>query len=305
MGWADGQVVLITGGGSGLGRALVDAFLSEGARAVVLERSPGKAAALREGFGSDAVRVVEGDATTSSGNRRAVAAAVDGWGRLDCFIANAGIWDFRTFLENLPEDAIPDAFDEVFALNVKAPLLGAKAALDALRATRGSFIVSLSGSALFPGSGGPLYVASKHAGVGLVRQLAWEFAPEVRVNGVALGGMPTDIRGPHALGLHDTAWDPARVDEIMRKRSPLGRSPRPGDYCGAFLLLASRRYGLTTTGTVMDVSGGMSVETRQLAKGVGTNASAVSSPPPHGPADRGLHDGRVTGPAAGHPEGVN
>ncbi|MFC5182178.1 SDR family NAD(P)-dependent oxidoreductase [Actinomadura harenae] len=262
-GWADGQVVLITGGGSGLGRALVDAFLAEGAEGVVvLERRPEKVKALRESFGSDAVRVVEGDVRSSSDNREAVAAAVDGWGRLDCFIANAGIWDCRTMLDDLSEDAIPDAFDEIFAVNVKAPLLGAKAAMGALRATRGSFLVSLSGSSLFPGAAGPLYVASKHAGAGLVLQLAWEYAPDVRVNGVALGGMPTDIRGPRALGLQDATWDPAQMDEVMRKRSPLARSPRPQDYCGAYLMLASRHYGLTTTGTVLDLSGGMSIATR-------------------------------------------
>lgn len=268
----DGQIAVITGGGSGLGRALVDAFLAEGARVVVLERSPQKVAALREAFTADLVRVVEGDATTLTDNRRAVDTAVDGWGRLDCFIANAGIWDFRTILDDLPEDDLPDAFDEIFALNVKAPLFGAKAAVDALRATRGSFIVSLSGAALFPGSGGPLYVASKHAGVGLVRQLAWEFAPDVRVNGIAPGGMPTDLRGPRALNLHDASWDPVQVEEVLRKYSPMGRVPRPQDYCGAFLLLASRLYGLTTTGAVLDVSGGMGITTRMLETQLSTNA---------------------------------
>jgi NAD(P)-dependent dehydrogenase (short-subunit alcohol dehydrogenase family) len=66
--------------------------------------------------------------------------------------------------------------DELFAVNVKGYLLGARAAAEALRPTRGSMIFTLSNASFFPRDGGPLYTASEHAGLGLVRQLAYELA---------------------------------------------------------------------------------------------------------------------------------
>lgn len=255
----ESQVIAITGGGSGLGRAVVDRAVAEGACVVVLELSEAKARSLEADYSSREVVVVNGDATTTSANESLVACALDNFGRLDTFIANAGLWDFMVTLDDLPADAIDAAFDEVFALNVKAPMIGAKASLGALRASRGSFIVTLSNAALFPGGGGVLYVASKHAGVGLVRQLAYELAPDVRVNGVAPGGMSTDLRGPAALGLDNRPFSDMPVDEIMENNTPLKRAPSPADYAGAYMLLASRRDGLMATGTVLDVCGGIGV----------------------------------------------
>src|SRR4051794_20120748 len=94
MAWLDDQVLVLTGAGSGLGRALVDTFSEEGARTVVLEYSPEKCAALRAGVDSDRVAVVQGDAGDYAANRAAVVEATTRWGRLDCFVANAGLWDF-------------------------------------------------------------------------------------------------------------------------------------------------------------------------------------------------------------------
>lgn len=258
-GWLHDQVIAVTGGGAGLGRALVDAFLEEGARVVVLERSARRCTELREQLPSDTVTVVEGDATSYDDNARTVAEAVNAFGGLDTFVANAGLWDFMRRLEDMEPAELEAAFDEVYALNVKAPLLAAKAATAELRRTGGTFLVSLSNAALFPGGGGALYVSSKHAGVGLVRQLAYELAPHVRVNGVAPGGMVTDLRGPRALGLQDTALSSIPIEAILKAGTPLQRAPRPEEYAGAYVLLASRRYGLTATGTVLDVCGGMSI----------------------------------------------
>lgn len=265
MAWLDDTVALITGGGSGLGRAIVERFVDEGARVGVLELDEAKAGALRSDFG-DAVRVTVGDATTLDGNERAVADTVAGFGRLDVFVGNAGLWDFGMSLERLPADRLSEAFDEVFALNVKGYLLGAKAALPALRATKGSMIFTASNAAFWPGGGGPLYVASKHAVVGLVKQLAYELAPEVRVNGVAPGGMPSDLRGPRSLGLADTAWSSMPVDRIMERLSPLERPIAPSDYTGHYVLLASRANSLTVTGSVHNCDGGAGVAGRRDAE---------------------------------------
>lgn len=66
-------------------------------------------------------------------------------------------------------------------------------------------IFTLSNAAWYPGGGGPLYTASKHAATGLIRQLAYELAPKVRVNGVGPCGMASDLRGPQALGQSETS----------------------------------------------------------------------------------------------------
>lgn len=116
--------------------------------------------------------------------------------------------------------------------------------------------MTLSNAALYPGGGGPLYVSSKHAGVGLVKQLAYELAPEVRVNAVAPAGMLSDLRGPASMGLADQSLDSVDFARAVASSSALARCPEPQDYAGAYLLLASRRYGLTTSGSVLDVANG-------------------------------------------------
>src|SRR3954463_1053404 len=127
MGALDGQVMLISGGGSGLGRAVVERFREEGASVAVLDRSPERLADLAE-----TVEVIGGDVRSIADNQRAVDACVARFGRLDCAIGNAGIWDYSTSLDALPADRIDAAFDELFHVNVKGYLNLAKAALPAL-----------------------------------------------------------------------------------------------------------------------------------------------------------------------------
>jgi NAD(P)-dependent dehydrogenase (short-subunit alcohol dehydrogenase family) len=258
----DEHRVLVTGGGSGLGRAIVTRFVEEGAHVGVLEIDAGKAADLQQQFG-DAVAVTVGDATTWDGNRHAVADTVGAFGGLDVFVGNAGVWDFGRPLDTLRPEQIDGAFDEVFHLNVKAYLLGAKAAVGELRATSGSIVYTVSNAGFWPGGGGPLYVASKHAVVGLVKQLAYELAPDVRVNGVAAGAMPTDLRGPRALGLDTTSFGQLPVDKIATVFTALERPIEPVDYTGHYVLLASRRESRTVTGTVHICDGGVGVRGRK------------------------------------------
>jgi NAD(P)-dependent dehydrogenase (short-subunit alcohol dehydrogenase family) len=258
MTWLRGQVALVTGGGSGLGRAIVERFIAEGAQVGVLEFSPEKAAALRADFGAS-VAVFHGDATSLPDNEAAVAMTVAAFGRLDTFIGNAAMWDFGRSLADLPTDAMDEAFGEVFGLNVRAYLLGAKAALAALQESEGSMIFSLSNAAFWPGGGGPLYVASKHAVVGLVKQLAYELAPTIRVNGVAPGGMVTDLRGPRSLGLAETPLSSLIGDDALRAFNALAVAPRPSDYTGHYVLLASRENNRTVTGTVHNCDAGVGI----------------------------------------------
>jgi len=258
MGWLEGKVALITGGGSGLGRAIVTRFLEEGARVSVLDRSAAACEQLRTELGATA-SVTEGDVTALADNRRAVADCVTRFGRLDCFIGNAGIWDFSLPLVKLPDDRISEAFDEVFAINVKGYLLGAKAAVTELLKTRGSIIYTVSNAGFYVAGGGPLYTASKHAVVGLVRQLAFELAPKIRVNGVAPGAIPTDIRGPRSLGMEGRSIAAIPLGDFVAKFIPLGKLPEPRDYTAHYVLLASSENSPTATGSIINCDGGMGV----------------------------------------------
>src|SRR6266404_5772051 len=124
MEWLDNKVALVTGGASGLGRAIVERFLDEGARVAIFDRSRDRSEEMVSRLGKDTAAII-GDVTILADNDRAVAETVKRFGRLDCFVGNAGIWDFSTSLVDLPDDQIGEAFDELFSVNVKGYLLGA------------------------------------------------------------------------------------------------------------------------------------------------------------------------------------
>lgn len=264
----DGQAVLITGGGSGLGRALVARFVEEGASVSVLERSVEKCAALQEDFGG-AVLAVAGDVRNYADNACVVAETVARFGKLDCFIGNAAIWDHGASLVATPGEDLARAYDELFGVNVKGYLLGAKAATQALIASEGSIIFTLSNSAFYPGGGGPLYTASKHAAVGLVRQLAYELAPKVRVNAVGPSGMASDLRGPEALNQQNVRIMDSRTPEAIRAILPLQFFPSPEDFTGPYVMLADRRDNRTLSGVMINADCGLGIRgIRHVAGGL-------------------------------------
>lgn len=259
-GWLDGRRALVVGAGSGIGRAVVDAFRAEGAQVAVLERDEAKCEALREQIPE--MPVVAGDATTQAANEAAVDAAVSSFGGLDVLVSCVGIFDFYRGLADLDAGLIDEAFDEMFSVNVKSHLHSVKAALPELRRSgAGSVVLTESTSAYYPGRGGVLYVSSKFAVRGLVTTLAYELAPEIRVNGVAPGGtLHTDLRGLNALGLNDRRLDdsPGRAAELAG-RVPLGVALSGADHAWSYVFLASAR-SRGITGDVVHPDGGIAVK---------------------------------------------
>ena len=253
-----GESIIVTGGASGLGRAIVERLVAEGARVGVLDRSPQRLDELRAALG-DAVLPVAGDVRSLHDNQRAVRACVERFGKLDCAIGNAGIWDFNTQLVDLPESRIDAAFDEVFQVNVKGYLLLAKAAQPALVASRGSLVFTLSNAGFYPDGGGPLYTAAKHAAVGLVRQLAFEMAPCVRVNGVAPGGIATDLRGPQALDMGERSLASIDLARTAPERVPIGMLPTAADYAASYVFFACRQDNVPVTGSILNCDGGFGI----------------------------------------------
>ena len=263
MGVLSGEVALVTGGASGLGRAIVERFIEEGACIVVFDRTAERLRDVERKFG-DAVATQVGDVRSLVDNKAAVALAVNRFGKLDCAIGNAGIWDYSVTLDETPEEQIESAFDELIGINVKGYVLLAKAALPALVRSGGSLVYTVSNAGFDPAGGGVLYTASKHAVVGLIRQLAFEFAPAVRVNGVAPGPIDTDLRGPAALGLSETAIGSVNLPKVAAPVVPLARVPATAEYTGSYVYFASRRDSAPATGGVLICEAGIGV------RGIGT-----------------------------------
>ncbi|BBX14257.1 3-(cis-5,6-dihydroxycyclohexa-1, 3-dien-1-yl)propanoate dehydrogenase [Mycobacterium novum] len=249
--WLEGKRALVVGAGSGIGRAVVDAYLEEGAQVAVLERDTAKCAALQEQL--PGLPVTQGDATTAEANARAVAAAVASFGGLDTLVNCVGIFDFYQGITEISTDELAPAFDEMFTTNVLSHLQSVKAALPALRAQeRSSIVLTESTSSFYPGRGGVLYVASKFAVRGLVTTLAHELAPHIRVNGVAPGGtLHTDLRGLRNLSLDHIRLDdtPDRARDLAA-RTPLNVALTPQDHSWSFVFLASDRSRGITAGSI-------------------------------------------------------
>lgn len=270
-GWLEGDVALVTGGGSGIGRAVALRMVAEGASVVIFGREEAKLTAVVAEAGTDRITAVAGDVRSSDDLHGAVGTAIEQFGKLDTLVANAGIWDYQRKLTRLTAQQLSDGFDELFAVNVKGYLLAAEAAWRALVETRGSIVMTLSNASFWPNGGGPLYTASKHACLGLVRELAYELAPKVRVNGVACGGMRTDLRGPSTLGLQDRSLQQSFARNAASPERPLiplyDASVEPEDFTGPYVLLASRANSGNITGAVLPVDGGIAVRGFRTAAG--------------------------------------
>ncbi len=253
-----GQTALITGAASGIGEAVALRFAEEGANVVALDRNTDALAELADRLG-DRCAVVMGDCRDSVICDSGVALALEKFGKLDCVIANAGVYDWYKRIDRMSPADLEAAFEEMFRINVLSTLLIARSSAEALRESGGSLIVSCSNASFRAGGGGTLYTASKFALRGVVYQLAYEWAPHVRVNGVAPGGTVTGLSGLDALDSSARRLDAeGRTVEMVAKASPLGRAAAAEDQAGCYVLLASRRDGKNLNGTILVNDAGLS-----------------------------------------------
>lgn len=271
-GWLEGYVALVTGGGSGIGRAVADRFLAEGASVAVLGRDLAQLdRVVAESADPTRMFAVRGDVRDGESLHAAVAGTVRRFGKLDTLVTNAGIWDYQRPLTRYDATSLASTFDEVFAVNVKGYLLAAEAAWPALVESRGSIVMTLSNASFHVNGGGPVYTASKHACLGIMRELAYELAPRVRVNGVACGGMNTDLRGPQSLDMQErsiAASFAKRAGDTPPPPIPLhDSSTDPRDFTGSYVLLASREQSGPITGQAISVDGGIGVRGFATAAG--------------------------------------
>lgn len=251
------KVVLITGGASGIGEAVTRRFIQEGAKVGIIGRSKEKLVKMKEEFGENIV-TCQGDVSKYEDNEQAVQATVEKFGKLDVFIGNAGVFDgFAKFADVTPE-ALSEAYDFLLNINLKGSFFGVKAALEELQKSNGNIIFSVSGASFYPDGGGVWYTASKHAQVGLMRQLAFELAPNIRVNAVAPGGTLTELTVIPPLHSFVKIVDNETKAKSIKKRNPLQLAQMPEDHVGAYVLLASDQ-AKAITGEVISSDGGLSV----------------------------------------------
>jgi len=242
------EVAIITGGGSGMGRAGALRFAKEGAAIVVVDLNEAGAketVSLVEAEGGKAIAIAA-DISTLEGNQEAVDAAVASFGKLSIFWANAGVAD-----EVKPIfDATQDRFDLMTAVNVYGPWNGARAAMPELKKAKGSFLITASLSGLKARPGNSAYSATKGAAVHLVRALAVEFAPDVRVNGIDPVATETPMQQVFTPGEKEAEMKPKIIAGV-----PMGRLAQPEDIASAALFLCSREAGMIT-GHNLPVDGG-------------------------------------------------
>jgi len=261
MGWLENSTAIITGAADGIGRAVALRYLEEGAKGVVvLDRNLDP---LSEALAAhpDRLIAVQGDVRDYQAHARAVDLAVRKFGSLDVLVGNAGVFDFRRPLHSYSPETLGQTLDEIFAINLRGNLFAAHAARDALIASKGSMIFTTSVAGLHAGGGGVVYTSSKHAIVGMIRQLAADMAPDVRVNGVGPGGTLTSLRGSEALGQETRSMADSHeaLSERIGNAVPLRFAQDPEDHAGLYVLLASRRNARAITGEVLMSDGGIGI----------------------------------------------
>lgn len=244
----EGRLAVVTGGGRGIGRGIVERFLDEGARVAIVQRRP-LDPALRDRPG---VHGIEADLSDASAARDAIDRSAELLGGLDVLVNNAGMMSERAVSEITVEE-----WDLMLALNLRAPLFLSQAALPHLRERGGGSIVnigSIEGIGTNPEHAA--YSASKAGVHGLTRALAVDLGEHgIRCNAIAPGWISSDLSD----GYLDSATDPGTARERLERLHPVGRLGRAEDVGDLAVFLAGDRSGFLTGETIV-LDGGRSVK---------------------------------------------
>jgi NAD(P)-dependent dehydrogenase (short-subunit alcohol dehydrogenase family) len=248
------KVALVTGGGSGIGRATALAFAKEGARVVVADVSvEGGEDTLRliSEAGGDAL-FVKCDVSKGTEVQAMIRRTNEAYGGLDYAFNNAGIGGQLTSLPNY-EEAI---WDKVLRINLKGVWLCMKYEIPEMVKRGGGAIVNTSSVAGLVGHPDPAYTASKHGVVGLTKTVALEYAKAgIRVNAICPGGVDT----PLLDNLFDLLPAEADARKALLDTHPVGRFASPHEIAATVLFLCSGAASFMT-GSILSVDGGWTAQ---------------------------------------------
>jgi NAD(P)-dependent dehydrogenase (short-subunit alcohol dehydrogenase family) len=239
-----GQTLIITGAGSGIGRATASRVAREGGRVIAVDVSEAGLATFVEEHGDLDVVTVRGDITSESDVARIVDAAgptIDGLANI------AGIMDKMAGIAAVTDDV----WDRVMAVNVTGMMRLTRAVLPVMLAAGKGSIVNIASEAGLRGSAaGVAYTASKHAVVGITKSTAFIYGPQgVRVNAVA--------PGPVATGIEGTFADPVAADRIMTAMTAMPGIVEPEQLAASIAFLLSDD-GVNVNGVILPSDGGWS-----------------------------------------------
>jgi NAD(P)-dependent dehydrogenase (short-subunit alcohol dehydrogenase family) len=253
MGRLEEKVAVITGGAGGIGIAAAKRFVAEGAKVLLVDLDEQALVDASNEVGSNVSSYCVADVSQKADTERYVQQAVDVFGGVDIYLANAGIEGLVTpFLEQTEA-----MFDQVMAVNVKGVWLGVQSMFPVMQARGGGSIVITSSVAGIKGASmlAP-YVTSKHAVVGLMRSAALAGAEHnIRVNTV--NPSPVETRMMRSLEAGMMPDDLNAAHDLMSANIPLGRYAEPADIANMMLFLASDE-GAFMTGGVYMADGGSS-----------------------------------------------
>ena len=235
----EGKIAVITGAGSGMGRAMANLFTKEGAKVVAAEWNPAtldEVVAEVRAAGGD-ITGVAGDVSNREDDQRIIQTAISTYGRLDILCNNAGIMDNMAAAGDFDERTLA----RVMGVNAYGPLYLINAALPHFLAQgKGAIVNTASAAGVGGGAAGVVYTMSKHACVGLTKSTAWAYAKSgVRCNAMAVGGVNTGIMQNTAGKVADL--DPQSIG-AARAMAWAGMAPgfgEPIDIANLALYLAS------------------------------------------------------------------
>jgi 3-oxoacyl-[acyl-carrier protein] reductase len=240
------KVVVVTGGGTGIGRGMCIRFAREGAAVVVnYSKSKEQAKEVIAEIGRRGGRAIEIQADVSQDReaRQLIESAVAHFGRLDVLINNAA-WTRYIPHHNL-DDLSEEILENTWSVIVKGPIYCIRAAVPHLRAHGGGSVINITSNAGFTARGSTIiYGASKAALTFITKALARALAPEIRVNAIAPGFVDTGF----------VNWTPEALEQL-KKQTRLGRQIIPENIADAAVFLASD--AVATTGQTILVDGGV------------------------------------------------
>jgi NAD(P)-dependent dehydrogenase (short-subunit alcohol dehydrogenase family) len=244
-----GKVVLVTGGNAGIGRAAAIEFTKQGAQVVVSGRREKEGLEVideLETLGGEAI-FIKTDVSKESDVKAMIEQTLATFGRLDCAFNNAGIVQAPTPLPDQTEET----YDQIMDINVKGVWLSLKHEIPAMLKTGGGAIVNNSSVGGLVGfATAPVYVASKHAVIGLTKSVALEYATQhVRVNAVAPGTIETRM-------FRDFAPE---VRQMLESAHPMGRIGQPEEIASTVVWLCSDGASFVT-GQTVPIDGGYTAQ---------------------------------------------